>query len=67
MPSESQRWKTGAERNTIGHTGGATGAVTGGVEGHVKAEPRTKPDDRIYGGPTKGLERHQPKSGRVED
>lgn len=38
MPSESDRWKEGPLRNTIGHTRGATGPVTGGVEGHVKAD-----------------------------
>lgn len=42
MPSESDRWKTGPLRNTIGHTEGATGAVTGGTEGHVKAEDRKR-------------------------
>lgn len=46
MPSESDRWKTGPLRNTVGHTEGATGAVTGGVEGHVKAENRTYGEDR---------------------
>lgn len=40
MPSESDRWKAGPLRNTVGHTEGATGAVTGGVEGHVKADFR---------------------------
>lgn len=41
MPSESERWKTGPFRNTVGTTEGATGPVTGGVEGHVKnEEPR---------------------------
>lgn len=67
MPSESERWKTGPLRNTIGHTGGATGAVTGGVEGHVKAEPLTDPNGRHYGGPAQGADRNQPKSGQVED
>lgn len=40
MPSESERWKSGPLRNSIGHTEGATGPVTGGVAGHVKSEPR---------------------------
>ncbi len=44
MPSESERWKTGDLRNTVGHTEGATGPVTGGVEGHVKSEPRESVD-----------------------
>lgn len=35
MPSESERWKTGPFRNTVGTTEGATGPVMGGVEGHV--------------------------------
>lgn len=56
MPSEADRWKTGPERNTIGHTHGATGAVTGGVEGHVKAEPRTDPEGKHYGGNARGFE-----------
>lgn len=56
MPSESDRWKTGPLRNTIGHTHGATGAVTGGVEGHVKAEPRTDPAGKHYGGNARGFE-----------
>jgi len=46
MPSESERWKSGPLRNTIGHTEGATGAVTGGVEGHVKAQDRPGDDLR---------------------
>lgn len=44
MPSESERWKTGAFRNTVGTTEGATGAVTGDVTGHVKSEPLDKKD-----------------------
>jgi len=39
MTSESERWKSGDLRNTVGHTKGATGPVTGGVAGHVKSEP----------------------------
>lgn len=46
MPSESDRWKTGPLRNTVGHTDGPTGPVTGGVEGHVKAEDRPGNDLR---------------------
>lgn len=64
MPSESDRWKTGDLRNTIGHTHGATGAVTGGVEGHVKSEPLTDPEGRHYGGNTLGPEPGRPAGDR---
>jgi hypothetical protein len=64
MPSESDRWKIGPMRNTIGDTHGATGAVTGGVEGHVKSEPLTDPEGRHYGGPTVGTGA-EPQKGKI--
>lgn len=67
MPSETDRWKNGPLRNSIGHTHGATGAVTGGVEGHVKAEPLTDPEGRHYGGPTEGAGDAKPANGKVQD
>lgn len=66
MPSERDRWITGPERNTIGHTDGATGAVTGGVEGHVKSAPQ-EPKGKRYGGDPLGAERHPPNGGKVQD
>lgn len=44
MPSETERWRTGDLRNTVGHPSGATGPITGGVEGHAKSEPLEGPE-----------------------